>query len=125
MKIKRLNWLISFHCYIILAAVLIKLQTLLFIFNSTLDLGNRNADYFFGQLFIFSLVRRPTVSWVAHYWRIAAEYPFWHAQNIVPPAKTKVCTQRFTSNSSVFGSLEKRGKQNCLLLTVQFAQSSP
>lgn len=52
----------GFHCFIFLAAVLIKLQTLLFILKSTLDLGNRNDNIFCSQLLIFSLVRKSTVS---------------------------------------------------------------
>lgn len=71
-KIIRLNWLMGFHCFIFLAAVLIKLQTLLFILKSTLDFGNRNDDIFCSQLLIFSLVRKSTVPWVAQCWRIAA-----------------------------------------------------
>lgn len=46
-----------------------------------------------------------------------------HAWNAIPTANTKIYTQKFTNNSSVFSSVENRGKQKFQLLMVQFAQS--
>lgn len=95
------NWLMGFHWFIFLAAVLIKLQIQLFIFKSTFDLDSRNYGTFCRQFLIFSLV----VTWAGGQLEDCCKTGKGeHAQNTFLVANTKIHKQKFTKNSITWKS---------------------